>query len=160
LKPFPYTFPLAPERATRAVDSAYSLMDFWHTDSKKHTDPTRVQRMARSFSTLVHPGMTQPLSAGDLFQRHIGPLMLSTGFIGLFIIGVPIIKIFAGSPEAESILFALLFLFCHVANWPMLQLRWTLWAKGHLTPYATWCLTALLFGSFGIPLVLLADLLG
>lgn len=135
-------------------------MDFWHTDSKKHTDPTRVQRMARSFSTLVHPGMTQPLSAGDLFQRHIGPLMLSTGFIGLFIIGVPIIKIFAGSPEAESILFALLFLFCHVANWPMLQLRWTLWAKGHLTPYATWCLTALLFGSFGIPLVLLADLLG
>lgn len=120
---------------------------------------TPVLRRLRSPSTRFRPGMTKPLSADDLFQRHIGPLMLSTGFIGVFIIGVPIIKIFAGSPEAESILFALLFLFCHVANWPMLQLRWTLWAKGHLTPYATWCLTALLFGSFGIPLVLLADLL-
>ena len=103
--------------------------------------------------------MPSPISAGDLFQDHIGPLMLSAGFIGLFIISVPIIKIFAVSAESEAILFALLFLFCHVANWPMLQLRWTLWWRGRLTPYAVWCLTALLLGSFGIPLILLADLL-
>jgi len=104
--------------------------------------------------------MEPPISAGDLFQRHIGSVMLSTGYIGVFIISVPIVKLMALSVEGESLLFGLLFLFCHVANWPMLQLRWTLWSRGRLTPYAAWCMTALLLGSFGIPLILLADLLG
>jgi hypothetical protein len=43
----------------------------------------------------------------------------------------------------------------------MLRLRWQLWfpGRGRLTPYAAMCITALLVGSFGIPLILLADLL-
>lgn len=103
--------------------------------------------------------VTKRLSAGDVFARHILHVMLATGFIGVFIISVPIVKMLNVGPEGESLLFGLLFILLHLANWPLLQLRWSLWFRGLLTPYAAWCTTALLFGSFGIPFVLLADLL-
>jgi hypothetical protein len=41
----------------------------------------------------------------------------------------------------------------------MLQLRWRLWSQGRLTPYAAMVTTALLAGTFGIPFILLVDML-
>lgn len=122
----------------------------------------------RTYKSYVHRPFThrsflmpvsKRLSASDVFTRHILHVMLATGFIGVFIISVPIVKMLNVGPEGESLLFGLLFILLHLANWPLLQLRWSLWFRGRLTPYAAWCTTALLLGSFGIPFVLLADLL-
>mgnify|MGYP006934447639 CR=1 FL=1 len=102
-----------------------------------------------------------PLNANDLFYRHLRAVMYACGFIGVFVISVPVVYILRLPPSVELGFFALLFGLCHVANYPILRLRWRLWfpGRGGMTPYAAMCITALLFGSFGIPLILLADLL-
>lgn len=103
--------------------------------------------------------MQKPLSAHEVFGDHLLPVFFSCSFIGVFVVSVPIVKMLALSEAVELLAFAGLFVICHLANWPMLQLRWRLWFRGSLTPYAAMCITALLFGSFGIPFILLADLL-
>jgi len=102
-----------------------------------------------------------PLSAHELFHRHIGAVFFACGFIGVFVITVPLVFVFRFPPTVKLVFFAVLFVLCHVANYPMLRLRWRLWfpGRGRLTPYAAMCITALLAGSFGIPLILLADLI-
>jgi hypothetical protein len=103
--------------------------------------------------------MREPLSAHELFQEHLLPLMSSCLFIGVFVITVPVVYILGISPTSELVLFTGLFAICHLANWPMLRLRWRLWFRGRLTPYAAVVTTALLAGSFGIPSVLLVDMI-
>lgn len=100
-----------------------------------------------------------PLSAHDVFSRHLWAVFLACGFIGVFVVSVPMVYVVNASPNAEIGIFGALFAACHIANWPMLQLRWRLWFAGGLTPYAAMCTTALLLGSFGIPYILLVDLL-
>lgn len=103
--------------------------------------------------------MSKPLSANELFHKHLLAFMSSCLFIGLFVIAVPVVYLMELSPSAELFFFALLFAACHLANWPMLQLRWRLWFQGRLTPYAAMVTTALLAGSFGIPFILLVDMI-
>lgn len=103
--------------------------------------------------------MSNPLGAHELFNKHLLPLMSSCLFIGVFVIGTPLIYLIGFSPETELLFFTLLFAICHVANWPMLWLRWRLWFQGRLTPYAAMVTTALLAGSFGIPFILLANMI-
>lgn len=103
--------------------------------------------------------MDPRLNAHELFQKHLLALLSACGFIGLFIVSVPIIYMFSLPPETELLLFTSLFAICHLANWPMFRLRWQLWFRGRLTPYAAMCTTALLAGSFGIPFVLLINML-
>lgn len=103
--------------------------------------------------------MREPLSAHELFQEHLLPLLSSCLFIGVFVITVPVVYLLGTSPTTELLLFTGLFAICHVANWPMLRLRWRLWFKGQLTPYAAVVTTALLAGSFGIPFILLVKLI-
>ena len=103
--------------------------------------------------------MREPLSAHELFQEHLLPLISSCLFIGVFVITVPVVYVLGISPTSELVLFTGLFAICHLANWPMLQLRWRLWFQGRLTPYAAVVTTALLAGSFGIPSVLLVDMI-
>lgn len=103
--------------------------------------------------------MHDPLSAHELFHKHLLALICSCLFIGIFVISVPMIYLMGLSPNSELFLFALLFGICHLANWPMLRLRWRLWFRGRLTPYAAMVTTALLAGSFGIPFILLVDLI-
>ena len=107
------------------------------------------------------PVRKPPLSAHDLFHRNLGAVFFATGFIGVFVVSVPVVYMLQLPPSMELALFGSLFVLCHVANYPMLRLRWQLWFPGRagLTPYAAMCMTALLFGSFGIPLILLADLI-
>lgn len=103
--------------------------------------------------------MRNPLSANEFFHEHLLALMSSCLFIGIFVISVPVIYFMNLSPSAELVLFTILFAVCHLANWPMLQIRWRLWFKGRLTPYAAMVTTALLAGSFGIPFILLVDII-
>ena len=103
--------------------------------------------------------MENPLTAHELFHEHLLALMSSCVFIGVFVISVPVVYLMGLSPNMELFLFTLLFAICHLANWPMLQLRWRLWARGRLTPYAAMITTALLAGSFGIPFILLVDMI-
>ncbi len=103
--------------------------------------------------------MEPPLNAHELFQKHLLALVSACGFIGLFVVSIPIIYMLSLPPQTELLLFASLFAICHLANWPMFRLRWQLWFRGRLTSYAAVCTTALLAGSFGIPFVLLANLL-
>jgi hypothetical protein len=103
--------------------------------------------------------MEKPLSAHELFREHLLALMSSCLFIGIFVITVPVVYMLGLSPTTELLLFAGLFAICHLANWPMLRLRWRLWFAGRLTPYAAVVTTALLAGSFGIPFILLVDML-
>jgi hypothetical protein len=104
--------------------------------------------------------MPRPLSAHDIFAKHLLPVFFSCGFIGVFVVSVPIIYMLPLPRSVELLVFCGLFVLCHVANWPMLHLRWRLWFGGGLmTPYAAMCVTALLFGSFGIPFILLTSLL-
>jgi len=103
--------------------------------------------------------MEKPLSAHELFHKHLLALMSSCLFIGLFVITVPVIYLLGLSPTTELLLFTALFAICHLANWPMLRLRWRLWFRGRLTPYAAMVTTALLAGSFGIPFILLVDMI-
>ena len=103
--------------------------------------------------------MREPLSAHELFQEHLLPLISSCLFIGVFVITVPVVYVLGISPTSELVLFTGLFAICHLANWPMLRLRWRLWFRGRLTPYAAVVTTALLAGSFGIPSVLLVDMI-
>lgn len=103
--------------------------------------------------------MREPLSAHELFREHLLPLISSCLFIGVFVITVPMVYLMGLSPTTELLLFTGLFAVCHVANWPMLQLRWRLWFQGRLTPYAAMVTTALLAGSFGIPFILLVDMI-
>lgn len=103
--------------------------------------------------------MHDPLSAHELFHKHLLALISSCLFIGIFVISVPMIYLMGLSPSSELFLFALLFGVCHLANWPMLRLRWRLWFRGRLTPYAAMVTTALLAGSFGIPFILLVDMI-
>lgn len=103
--------------------------------------------------------MKDPLSAHELFEKHLLRLISSVLFISLFVVSVPVVYFMGLSPSTELVLFTLLFGICHLANWPMLQLRWRLWFQGGLTPYAAMVTTALLAGSFGIPFVLLIDLI-
>ena len=103
--------------------------------------------------------MQTPLSAHELFQEHLLALICACGFIGIFVISVPMVYLLALPPTTELLLFTLLFALCHLANWPMLRLRWQLWFQGRLTPYAAMVTTALLAGSFGVPFILLVDML-
>ncbi len=103
--------------------------------------------------------MHNPLSANEFFHEHLLALMSSCLFIGIFVISVPIIYFMNLSPSSELVLFTVLFAVCHLANWPMLQIRWRLWFTGRLTPYAAMVTTALLAGSFGIPFILLVDII-
>lgn len=103
--------------------------------------------------------MRDQLSANELFHKHLLAFMSSCLFIGLFVITVPVVYLMELSASTELLLFALLFAVCHLANWPMLQLRWRLWSQGRLTPYAAMVTTALLAGTFGIPFILLVDML-
>lgn len=103
--------------------------------------------------------MQDRLSAQEVFFRHPWPLASACGFIGVFVICVPAIYTLSLSTSLELTFFALLLAGCHLANWPMLQLRWRLWFRGRLTPYAAACTTALLTGSFGIPAFLLLRIL-
>lgn len=103
--------------------------------------------------------MLRPRTAHDIFADHLLPVFYSCGFIGVFVVTVPICYMLPLSPGAELFTFGSLFVLCHLANWPMMRLRWELWFHGGLTPYAAMCITALLFGSFGIPFILLADLI-
>lgn len=103
--------------------------------------------------------MSNPLSAHELFNKHLLALMSSCLFIGVFVIGTPLIYLMGLNPDTELLFFTLLFAICHVANWPMLWLRWKLWFTGRLTPYAAMVTTALLAGSFGIPFILLANMI-
>lgn len=116
--------------------------------------------MGPLISTFLPPvEMSNPLGAHELFNKHLLPLMSSCLFIGVFVIGTPLIYLIGFSPETELLFFTLLFAICHVANWPMLWLRWRLWFQGRLTPYAAMVTTALLAGSFGIPFILLANMI-
>lgn len=103
--------------------------------------------------------MHNPLSANEFFHEHLLALMSSCLFIGIFVISVPIIYFMNLSPSSELVLFTVLFAVCHLANWPMLKIRWRLWFTGRLTPYAAMVTTALLAGSFGIPFILLVDII-
>lgn len=103
--------------------------------------------------------MQNPISAEEFFHKHLLAVMSSCLFIGMFVISVPVIYLMNLSPSAELSLFTVLFGLCHLANWPMLQIRWHLWFRGELTPYAAMVTTALLAGSFGIPFILLIDIL-
>jgi len=103
--------------------------------------------------------MRNPLSANEFFDEHLLALMSSCLFIGLFVVSVPMIYFMNVSANSELLLFTLLFAVCHLANWPMLRIRWRLWFRGRLTPYAAMVTTALLAGSFGIPFILLVDLI-
>jgi hypothetical protein len=103
--------------------------------------------------------MREPLSAHELFHEHLLPVMSSCLFIGVFVVTVPVVYLLGLSPTAELLFFAGLFAVCHLANWPMLRLRWRLWFQGRLTPYAAMVTTALLVGSFGIPFILLVDMI-
>ena len=103
--------------------------------------------------------MDSPLSAYELFHEHLLPLMSSCLFIGLFVVTVPVVYLLGLSATTELLLFTGLFAVCHLANWPMLRLRWRLWFQGRLTPYAAMVTTALLAGSFGIPFILLVDMI-
>jgi len=100
------------------------------------------------------------LSAHELFHEHLLAFMSCCLFIGFFVISTPVIYLMGLSPTTELSFFTLLFGLCHLANWPMLQLRWRLWFQGRLTPYAAMVTTALLAGSFGIPFILLVDMIG
>lgn len=100
------------------------------------------------------------LSAEELFHKHLLAFMSCCLFIGFFVVSIPVVYLLSLSPATELFFFALLFGLCHLANWPMLQLRWRLWFQGRLTPYAAMATTALLAGSFGIPFVLLVDMIG
>lgn len=100
------------------------------------------------------------LSAHELFHEHLLAFMSCCLFIGFFVISTPIVYLMGLSPSTELSLFALLFGLCHLANWPMLQLRWRLWSQGRLTPNAAMITTALLAGSFGIPFILLVEMIG
>ncbi|PQJ34212.1 hypothetical protein BSZ35_05990 [Salinibacter sp. 10B] len=104
--------------------------------------------------------MRDPLSAQDLFHKHLIPLACACFFIWLFVVSVPVIYFMQLSPDTELLLFTLLFAGCHLANWPMLRLRSQLWFEGRLTPSAAMVTTALLAGSFGIPFILLVDMIG
>ena len=103
--------------------------------------------------------MHNPLSANEFFDEHLSALISSVLFIGVFVVSVPMIYFMNLSPTSELLLFTLLFAVCHLANWPMLRIRWRLWFRGRLTPYAAMVTTALLAGSFGIPFILLVDLI-
>lgn len=103
--------------------------------------------------------MHNPLGAHELFQKHLFPLISSCLFIGIFVISVPMVYLMSLSPSTELLLFTGLFAICHLANWPMLRLRWRLWFQGRLTPYAAMVTTALLAGSFGIPFILLVEMI-
>jgi len=103
--------------------------------------------------------MRRPINAHDLFAENLFPVFLACGFIGVFVVAVPIVYMLPLPASVELSLFGMLFILCHVANWPMMRLRWKLWFDGELTPYAAMCTTALLVGSFGIPFILLADLI-
>lgn len=103
--------------------------------------------------------MREPLGAHELVRDHLLPLLSSCLFIGVFVIAVPVVYLMGLSPTTELLLFTGLFAACHVANWPMLWLRWRLWFQGRLTPYAAMITTALLAGSFGIPFILLVDMI-
>lgn len=99
------------------------------------------------------------MSAHEFFHEHLLALMSSCLFIGVFVISVPLIYLANFPPSSELLLFALLFGVCHLANWPMLRIRWRLWFAGRLTPYTAMVTTALLAGSFGIPFILLVDMI-
>lgn len=103
--------------------------------------------------------MKPRLNSSDLFREHLLALLCASGFIGVFIVSVPIIYMLSLPTHTELLLFTALFALCHLANWPMLRVRWQLWFQGRLTPYAATCITALLAGSFGIPFILLINLL-
>ncbi len=103
--------------------------------------------------------MRDPLGAEEFFHEHLMAVMSSCVFMGMFVISVPIIYLLNLSAGVEMSLFNALFGICHLANWPMLQVRWQLWFRGELTPYAAMVTTALLVGSFGIPFILLIDIL-
>lgn len=103
--------------------------------------------------------MENPVNANDFFHEHLLAVMSSCVFMGMFVISVPVIYLMNLSAGAELALFTVLFGICHLANWPMLQIRWRLWFRGRLTPYAAMVTTALLAGSFGIPFILLIDIL-
>lgn len=103
--------------------------------------------------------MKHRLSAHEVLENHLFPLVSACLFIGIFVITVPMVYVMELPVQTERLLFTTLFAVCHVANWPMLQLRWRLWFKGRLTPYAAIMTTALLTGSFGIPFVLLVQMI-
>lgn len=103
--------------------------------------------------------MREPISAEEFFHEHLMAIMSSCLFIGVFVISVPIIYFMNLTPDGELFFFGLLFGVCHLANWPMFRIRSHLWFRGRLTPYAAMITTALLAGSFGIPFILLVDML-
>lgn len=103
--------------------------------------------------------MHDPIGAEEFFHEHLLAVMSSCVFMGMFVISVPIIYLMNLPTGAELALFNILFGICHLANWPMLRIRSRLWFRGRLTPYAAMVTTALLVGSFGIPFILLIDIL-
>ena len=103
--------------------------------------------------------MQKRLTPRDVVKHHAAPLIAACAFLGVFMLGVPIVYSMSVSPRTELIVFASLFAACHLANWPMMQLRWRLWFRNRLTPFAAFCTTALLAGSFGIPFILLVDMI-
>jgi len=103
--------------------------------------------------------MREPISAEEFFHENLMAIMSSCLFISMFVICVPVIYFMNLSPDGELFSFSLLFGMCHLANWPMFRVRSDLWFEGRLTPYAAMITTALLAGSFGIPFILLVDML-
>lgn len=103
--------------------------------------------------------MEDLIDANEFFHKHLLAVMCSCLFIGVFIISVPVIYLLNLSSNVELALFAILFGICHLANWPMFRVRSQLWFRGEFTPYAAMVTTALLVGSFGIPSILLIDIL-
>lgn len=103
--------------------------------------------------------MHEQISAEEFFHEHLLAIMSSFLFICLFVVSVPIIYFMNLSPNGELFFFGLLFGACHLANWPMFRIRSALWFEGRLTPYAAMVTTALLAGTFGIPFILLVDML-
>jgi len=102
----------------------------------------------------------KPLSAHELFHEHLLAFMSCCLFIGFFVVSIPVVYLMGFPRTTELFFFTILFALCHLANWPMMRLRWQLWFEGRLTPYAAMVTTALLAGSFGIPFILLVDMIG
>jgi hypothetical protein len=100
-----------------------------------------------------------PLTASELFHEHLLAFVSCCLYIGFFVISIPVVYLMDLARTTELFLFAILFALCHLANWPMFRIRWRLWFQGRLTPYAAMTTTALLAGSFGIPFILLVDMI-
>ncbi|WP_022835657.1 hypothetical protein [Salisaeta longa] len=100
-----------------------------------------------------------PLRPEEFFEEYLLQILASCSYIAVFIVSMPAFYSATPSPLLRELWLMCLLILCHVANWPLLQLRWYLWFRGGLTPYAGFMVTMLLFGSFGLPFMLLIDML-